>query len=220
MEEAGVNSTDNNMKQNSFSIEGFISEQSRIFPEAGVICITGYMAAGKNFVCSKIEEKLPVYVSIDLDKTVHTAIELTAEKIFKTFEKDAEQAGICLKNPDGTLNRRALGALIFPKPELLKKQESIVYPKTVELTKEFISETEAEGRIPLINATVLYKTPELMNLCDGIIFVTAPLFTRLFRARKRDSLPFRHILRRFYAQRMLLKEYRKTGRKIIIIKNN
>ena len=88
-----------------------------------------------------------------------------------------------------------------------------------ELTKEFISATSAEGKIPLINATVLYKTPELMNLCGGIIFVTAPLLIRLFRARKRDGLPFHQILRRFYAQRMLLKEYRKTGRKIITIRN-
>ena len=61
----------------------------------------------------------------------------------------------------------------------------------------------------IINATVLYKTPELLKRCQKIIFVTAPFFTRLRRARNRDHLPYRQIFRRFHAQRNLLKEYKR-----------
>jgi dephospho-CoA kinase len=68
---------------------------------------------------------------------------------------------------------------------------------------------------------VLYKTPELLALCDKVFFVTAPFFKRLVRARRRDRLPLSQILKRFNAQHNLLKEYQKLvpQDKIIIVKN-
>ena len=178
------------------------------------------MASGKNFVTQKIiENSGGKFVSIDSDKTVHEAISLCTEKIFEAFENDAKKNGINLKNADGTLNRKALGKLIFPWPELLLRQEKIVYPKTIELTKQFIEENRAKGKSVIINATVLYKIPELMSLCSKIIFVTAPVLTRLLRAKKRDNLPAKQILARFKSQKNLLEEYKKTGIEILIVKN-
>jgi len=180
-----------------------------------IICVTGPMASGKNYICSQLEDEN--CVSIDLDKTVHKAIELCTSEILAAFEKDALEAGIELKNSDGSLNRRSLGQLIFPEPELLAKQESIVYPKTVELVKEFIAANK--GKSIILNATVLYKTPELMDMCDEVYFVKAGFFKRLIRARCRDKMPFCQILRRFKAQKNLLREYKLTGKPILIISN-
>lgn len=188
-------------------------------PLPETLCVSGQMASGKNFVCKKLMEQNSNLVSIDLDETVHEAISLSTPKILETFDYEAKQAGIELKNADGTLNRKALGRLIFPHPELLAKQESIVYPKTIELTKKFIEENRAAGKSVIINATVLYKIPELMNLCEKIIFVTAPFFTRLNRAKKRDNLPLRQILARFKSQKNLLDEYKKTGIEIVVVNN-
>ncbi len=193
----------------------FNSEQS-----FQVICLTGKMASGKNFVTQKIIEKSGgKFASIDSDKTVHEAISLCAKKIFDSFENESKKSGINLKNTDGTLNRKALGKLIFPRPELLLRQEKIVYPKTIELTKKFIEENREKGKSVIINAAVLNKIPELMSLCSKIIFVTAPTFTRLLRAKKRDNLPSRQILARFKSQKKLLEEYKKTGIEIFIVKN-
>ncbi|MBQ9624262.1 MAG: hypothetical protein IJR39_13140, partial [Treponema sp.] len=44
-----------------------------------IICITGQMAAGKNFICSQLEKE--GFVSLDLDKTAHTAISLCTPQI-------------------------------------------------------------------------------------------------------------------------------------------
>lgn len=184
-------------------------------PFTVTLCVTGQMAAGKNYICSLLEDE--GCVSIDLDKTVHQAIELCTGQIICAFEKEAEAKGIKLTNSDGTLNRRALGQLIFPEPELLARQESIVYPKTVELVKNFIAENK--GKSIILNATVLYKTPELMELCDAVYFVRANFFKRLFRARRRDHLPFCQILRRFSTQKDLLKKYQQTGKQVFIINN-
>ncbi len=183
------------------------------------VCLTGGMASGKNYVCRKIESELSDVVSIDLDCTVHTAIKECTSKILKTFEPYAKEKGIVLTSADGELDRRALGALIFSQPSLLKKQESIVYPKVIELTQKFIEEQHKSGKSVIINATVLFKTPELLEQCAKIFFVTAPLFKRLIRSKKRDGIALRQILSRFHAQKGLFKSYKNSGIEIAIIKN-
>lgn len=173
------------------------------------------MAAGKNYITSQYEKN--GWLSIDADKMVHSAINKASSLIIESFTEEAEKAGINLLNPDGSLNRRNLGSLIFPRPDLLKKQESIVYPIIIEETKAFIKNNPEKNII--LNATVLYKTPELLDLCEKIVFVQAPFFTRLKRAVQRDKMPLKQILRRFWTQRKLLQEYNKSGKKIEIIKN-
>lgn len=184
------------------------------------ICVAGKMAAGKNFVCSLLERL--GFVSVDADILVHRAIEITSSDILNAFSDEAKSAGIELKNHDGSLNRRAIGRLIFPRPDLLKKQEKIVYPIVIKLTREFVENARRENpnKKIAINATVAYKTPEILKLCDSVLFVTAPFFTRLKRAKKRDNLSIRQILQRFKSQRKLYAEYKKTGISIVKIRDS
>lgn len=178
-----------------------------------VIAVTGPMAAGKNFICSQMEKE--GWSSVDADLLVHNAIEIVKDRILKTFIPYAEQQNLKLTKEDGTIDRRALGQLLFSFPELLKIQESIVYPIITQQINDFIDTHDKT----IINATVLYKTPELLQKCQKIIFVTAPFFTRLRRARSRDHLSYRQIFRRFHAQRNLLSEYQKTGIPVEIVNN-
>ena len=181
--------------------------------EHQVIAVTGPMAAGKNYICSQMEKE--GWSTVDADLLVHDAIELVKDRILDTFIPYAEQQNIKLKKQDGSIDRRALGQLLFSFPDLLKVQESMVYPIITKWINDFIAEHDKT----IINATVLYKTPELLNRCSKVIFVTAPFWTRLRRARHRDHLPYRQIFRRFHAQRHLLQEYQKTGIEIEIIQN-
>ena len=182
---------------------------------AEVICLTGQMAAGKNYICSLLENE--DCVSIDLDKTVHDTVELKKEDIVKAFEEEAENKGISLLASDGTIDRKALACLVFSSPELLKKQEDIVYPEVIKQTRQFIEENKA--KTVLINAAVLYKTPELMELCSKIYFVKAGFFKRLFRAHRRDKAPFLRILKRFKAQKDMEAQYRAAGKPVVVIQN-
>ena len=171
------------------------------------------MAAGKNYICSQLEKE--GWSSVDADILVHGAIEIAKDQILETFNPYAQQQNITLIRTDGTIDRRALGKLLFAMPELLKIQESIVYPIITKQIEDFINSHEKT----IINATVLYKTPELLARCQKILFVTAPVLKRLRRARTRDHLSYRQIFRRFHAQRNLLKEYQKSGIPLEIIKN-
>lgn len=178
-----------------------------------IIAVTGPMAAGKNFICKQLEKE--GWASVDADLLVHDAIEIAKDRILNTFTPYAEEHNIKIARTDGSIDRRALGQLLFAIPELLKVQESIVYPIITKWIDDFIAKHEKT----IINATVLYKTPDILNHCEKILFVTAPLLTRLHRARTRDHLPYRQIFRRFHAQRNLLKEYQKSGIPVEIINN-
>ena len=184
-----------------------------------ILCVTGPMAAGKNAVCRILEER--GFIALDADKQVHGAIEKAAPEIIKTFSNEAKAQNITLTDENGRINRRELGRLLFTSKELLSKQESIVYPVIIEETKNFIQkQQELKSDVDIIlNATVLYKTPELLNLCKYIIYVDAPKITRIVRALKRDRMPLRQILSRFASQKNLFSEYKKTGVPIIKITN-
>ena len=182
-----------------------------------IVAVTGPMASGKNYICSQFEKK--GWVSIDCDKVVHAAIVECRDQILETFSSDASRMNISLLNEDGSINRRALGAIVFSDPELLKKQENIVYPFVGDKVNKFIEENA--GKDIIINATVLYKTPELLQRCEKIFFVKANPFKRFFRARRRDKMPVSKILDRFRSQKDLLKKYREaaSGIPVEIIKN-
>ena len=177
------------------------------------------MAAGKNAVCRILEER--GFIALDADKQVHGAIEKAAPEIIKTFSKEANAQNITLTDKNERINRRELGRLLFTSKDLLAKQERIVYPVIIEETKRFIQKQQEQKKEAdiILNATVLYKTPELLRLCKYIIYVDAPKITRIVRALKRDRMPLRQILSRFATQKGLFSEYKKTGVPIIKITN-
>lgn len=174
------------------------------------------MASGKNAVATILEKY--GWKTLDADTLVHKAIEIEKEKIVNTFLPYAKNENLTLVNENGQINRRAIGTLVFKNKALLKKQESIVYPKVVELTNDFVKENA--GFNIALNATVLHKTPSLINICQKIIFVTSPFFTRLKRAKKRDNLSLFQILHRFKNQRTLFKEYKKCNIPMQVINND
>jgi dephospho-CoA kinase len=170
-----------------------------------ILCVTGPMAAGKNAASSILEKK--GFACVDADLLVHQAVENAKEEILASFGSLADEKGLPLLTENGHINRRNLGALIFQSPELIKKQEDIVYPILNGLFEDFMEENK--GRNLVINATVLYKVP-LIKKVDSVLFIDAPLLQRLFRAKKRDGMSLKLILQRFKAQRNLFAKYKKS----------
>ena len=173
------------------------------------------MAAGKNAVAKLLEKRS--WLCIDADALVHDAIECEADTIIGTFSQAAKKRGIDIARPDGSVDRRSLGKLVFSDATLLAKQEAIVYPAIEKCAMQKI-DSHAKKNIAL-NAAVLYKTPRLMRLCSAILFVHAPLLVRLFRTKKRDGEAIRAICKRFSAQRGLYRNYRKTGIPVVTVRN-
>ena len=171
------------------------------------------MASGKNYVCSIFEKK--GWFSVDADILVHQAIDQSTKLILNSFNEIAQSQNINLLDDEGKINRRELGKILFSAPELLEKQEKIVYPVITKMLQKII----LEHNKVILNATVLYKTPELLKMCEIIVFVQSNTIKRFFRARHRDLLSYKQILRRFKTQKNLLKEYKKFGIPIFIVNN-
>lgn len=191
-------------------------DDSKNFP---LICVTGKMASGKNFVCSILEQM--DFFAVDLDKEVHKVIVQKTDEIFNLFEKPALQKNIKIRNDDNTLNRRALGELIFSDKQLLKKQEELIYPALIEKVFSIIEDCKRKGIFKgmILNAAVLFKTPQLLYECKMILFVNSNFIKRFFRAKKRDKIKSMQILKRFYSQLFLKRKYKKTGIPVFNIHN-
>ncbi len=171
-----------------------------------VIGLTGPMCAGKNLAAEILAKR--GYAVADADRIAHGALEDVRERVIAEFTPDAEAAGIRLVREDGTLDRRALGSLLFADPAKLARHEAIVYPRIDELLDGFITANADRGVV--VNAPLLHKSA-VLSRCHFVIFVDAPLLIRFFRALRRDKLPPRQILARFSAQRQLYAQYRKKN---------
>ncbi len=176
-----------------------------------VICVAGPIAAGKNFVCSILEER--GFFCLDADQEIHKIIGDKQAEILSRFSQIAASRGINLRAADGSLDRRALGKLLFKDSALLAEQEKILYPEFVARVQALI-DAEIAGKPKTarglaINAALLYKTPSLLRQCKKIIYVDAPLLVRAWRIRRRDKLPLLQIIRRIKSQKGLLQEYKR-----------
>ncbi|MBQ6028768.1 MAG: dephospho-CoA kinase [Treponema sp.] len=175
-----------------------------------VICVAGPIAAGKNFVCSILEER--GFFCLDADQEIHKIIGDKQAEILSRFSQSAASCGINLRAADGSLDRRALGKLLFKDSALLAEQEKILYPEFIARVQKLIDANQKawvdqKARGLAINAALLYKTPSLLRQCQKIIYVDAPLLVRAWRIRRRDKLPLLQIIRRIKSQKGLMEEY-------------
>jgi len=171
-----------------------------------LIGLTGTYCAGKNHAAALLEARgLPV---LDVDKLGYQVLETEKEAIFAQF-------GFDLQKSDGSPDRRLLGQRVFNNLEKLAALEAIVHPPANRLTEEWIA---AQNGTCVINAALLHRST-VFNKLDRIILVTAPFLTRLIRAKRRDKLSFRAILKRFASQKNFNSQYLSANAEIYIVEN-
>ena len=172
-----------------------------------IIGLTGTYCSGKNHIAGFLEKRgLPV---LDVDKLGHKAIETEKNLITGRFGKD-------ILNSDGTVNRKLLGKKVFGNPGDLAELEGIVHPKVNLETDAWIK--KHGGKACVINAALLHKSSAFANL-DALIIVRAPVLTRLLRAKKRDRLPWKEIIKRIYSQKKFSSQYFPKKADIYIVEN-
>lgn len=157
-----------------------------------VIGVTGRTCAGKDVVTQALREKqVPI---IDVDALGHQALVANKAELAEAF-------GPGILGPDGSIDRKALGRIVFANPQKLKMLEAINHPwMKGECTRQ-IELLKGEGKNAIVlNAALLHRM-KLDVLCTHIIFVHASWWRRAWRARKRDGLSLRQFLHRNRAQK-------------------
>lgn len=97
----------------------------------------------------------------------------------------AEVFGSEMLQADGSLNRRALGEVVFADEAELEKLNAIVHPLITAEVKRRLEESKEEYL--LIDAPLLIEAG-LDTLCDTVVAVVAPGEDRVERILKRDGV--------------------------------
>lgn len=160
--------------------------------------LAGKACAGKDTLVPFFLER--GFTLIDADKVGHQALVANQEAVLARF---------------GTLDRAALGKIVFSDPQALADLEAITHPW---IDREIARQVAQAPGNSLINAALLHKL-RLHRLCDVVVWVQAPLLTRLLRARSRDGWPWKRIFQRIWAQRKLRSQVFGPDVDIVIVDN-
>ncbi|MCU1505352.1 MAG: dephospho-CoA kinase [Microbacteriaceae bacterium] len=143
-----------------------------------LIGLTGGIASGKSVVANRLAEHGAVH--IDADVLAREVVEPDTPGLAAIVAEFGD--GVLLE--DGSLNRQALGAMVFSDESDRAKLNAITHPEVWRRTKELIAEAAARDE----HAIVVYDVPLLAEAgalrqieFDLIVVVHADLETRIRR---------------------------------------
>ncbi len=146
-----------------------------------LIALTGGIASGKSTIGRRFAELGAVL--IDADQLAREAVAAGSPGLERVLERFG--AGLVLR--DGSLDRSALGALVFEDPDALEALNAIVHPEVRRLFRDRIAVVrEADP-----DAVVVYEIPLLVEAgesrsggadeWDAVIVADAPVEDRVSR---------------------------------------
>lgn len=176
-----------------------------------VIGLTGRSCAGKDQFAREFAS-LGAKV-VDVDRLGHAALSAQTDRVVKAFGDE-------VLAPDGSVDRKALGKLVFGDPVQLKKLESISHPWMVEECRRLIAEARRDG-IPaiILNAALLHRM-KLDELCDIVVFVKVSFYTRYKRAQGRDHVSWEAFRSREDAQKDIVPQVFKGIVPVVVMVND
>jgi len=170
-----------------------------------VVGLTGGVATGKSTVAKMFKQCGAVVIDADeLARNVVKPGKPAWHAIVNTFGKT-------VLTSDRTINRQALGAVVFNNRVKLRRLERIIHPRVarqqVKLTRQAVRNDP--------KAVVIYDVPLLFEVgidkrVDKIIVVSADQETQLARLKKRNGLSRAEALRRIRSQMPLAKKIQRT----------
>ncbi|MDJ1152623.1 dephospho-CoA kinase [Macrococcus caseolyticus] len=145
-----------------------------------VIGLTGGIASGKSTVANYLKEN--GFAVIDADIAARQAVEKGTEGLRKVAETFP---GVL--NEDGTLNRKALGTIIFNDKAQRDSLNEIVHPIVRRLMDEEKAAALSEGKVVVMDIPLLYEN-ELEHTVDEVWVVYVSYDIQKMRLMKRNEL--------------------------------
>lgn len=157
--------------------------------------LTGSIAVGKSFVLDILRE-LGVR-TIDADAVAREVVEPGTAGLKAVIE----EFGAEVLNPDGSLNRAALGSIVFADDAKRQKLNSILHPFIIARQDEIMRqwENETPHAIAVIDAALMIESGGYKRL-DKLVVVHCQPQNQLERLMKRDNISHEEAERRIKAQ--------------------
>lgn len=142
------------------------------------IGITGGIGSGKSRVLAYLNEACGAVIC-QADLVAHQ-VQLPGEDCYR---KVVQTFGETILNPDGTINRKVLGGIVFGQPEKLEKLNEIVHPAVNERIREEMKKAQEEGKALFILEAALLTEPVYREMLDEIWYIHVPREIRMERLR-------------------------------------
>lgn len=140
------------------------------------IGITGGVGAGKSEVLRFLREEYGAVILV-ADEIGHEQMEPGTPG----YERIRAEFGEGILDEKGRIDRKKLGALVFPKPEKLARLNGILHPAVGRVIEERLRLAEAEGKpIAVVEAAILLESGLTEGL-DEIWYIYAEKETRIRR---------------------------------------
>ena len=148
-----------------------------------LVGLTGGIASGKSTVIKYLVEE--GYAVIDADKLGHRVLDPGTpgfKKILETFGKK-------ILDPNGTVDRHALGKIVFANPLCLTQLNKISHPMIAEMIKNEYENlvSNSPNRIVFLEAALLIEA-NWHKVCGQIWVVNLSHDIAIKRLQKRDGL--------------------------------
>lgn len=148
-----------------------------------LVALTGGIATGKSIV-AEILKQLGCYIH-EADHVAHQLME--PEK--QAWKSLVAHYGTKILNQDKTINRTALGAIIFSNKKERLFLNSLLHPLVMEEKKQIVKKLRAEGKHKIfISVAALTVEAGLMDFFDKIVVVYCDRETQLKRLAERDNI--------------------------------
>lgn len=173
------------------------------------IGLTGPIGCGKSTVASWLGERAGVVV-IDADQVARDVLEPGQPALVAVIAR----FGSGLIGPDGSLDRAALGRVVFADPAALRDLEAIVHPAVRPRILAAIAQAAAEGVVAVVIEAIKLVEGGLAALCDEIWLVTCDPAVQRERVVGRGTEPA-DAERRIAAQSDLTERLRLAATRVI-----
>ena len=173
------------------------------------IGLTGPIGCGKSTVASWLGERAGVVV-IDADQVARDVLEPGQPALVAVIAR----FGSGLVGPDGSLDRAALGRIVFADPAALRDLEAIVHPAVRPRILAAIAQAAAEGVVAVVIEAIKLVEGGLAALCDEVWLVTCDPAVQRERVVGRGTEPA-DAERRIAAQGDLTERLRPAATRVI-----
>ncbi|MGG1554873.1 dephospho-CoA kinase [Paenibacillus ferrarius] len=169
------------------------------------IGLTGGIACGKSTVSGMLVSRGALLV--DADQIARDVVQPGSP----VLEQVAAHFGQAVLNPDGSLNRKKLGELIFGSDEQRKALEGILHPPIRAMMRSQMAayEREQPDKLVVVDVPLLFESG-LASMFEATLVVYVPREVQLERLIARDALTEAQAALRLEAQ-MGIEEKRKLA---------
>lgn len=171
--------------------------------------LTGGIASGKSTVSRFFSEAGALI--IDADKISREVV----SKGTTGYDEILSFFGRTILLPDGEIDRKRLGEIIFNDPEKKAHLDSIVHPRVFERSAEMIAQiaTHTPDAVVILDIPLLLEAGMGSDLAE-VIVVYVPEITQLERLMKRDGIDKQSAMARIRSQ-IPIEEKRKRATVVI-----